>query len=466
MSQPESPAAPRFSGMRAFLIVQFGQFVSLFGSSMTRFALTLWAWEKTGEATSLALAGFFGFAPIVIFGPIAGALVDRWNRKFAMMISDLAAGLSTVGLLLIVVLAGQGALELWHVYIALFVAASFESFQWPAYSAAISTMLDKSQYSRAAGFQSLTESASGIFAPVLGGLLYTTIGLRGVMFLDVITFVVAIGSLLVVHIPQPVVTDEGRKSRSGNFLGEVSYGFRYIFSRPSLFGLQMVFFFINLVSTFAFTLVAALLLSRTINPDIPGLETGDRVLLGALQGVAAIGGLLGGILLSVWGGPKRRVYGVLGGMAVSSLFGTLVLGLGQSPLIWGFGMFMASFTLPVLNGSNQAIWQAKVAPDVQGRVFAVRRMIAQITSPVAMLIAGPLADNVFTPGMMEGGALAGTFGWLVGTGPGAGIGLMFVLAGLLGVAVAATAFTIPAIREVEDRLPDHVQATAAPAVAD
>lgn len=451
------------TGMRAFLLVQFGQFVSLFGTGMTRFALTLWAWDKTGEATSLALTGFFAFAPIVLFGPIAGALVDRWNRKFAMMISDLAAGLSTIFLLVILLLAGQDKLELWHVYIAVFLAGAFESFQWPAYSAAISTMLDKSQYSRAYGFQSITETASGIFTPVLGGLLYTAIGLTNILLIDVVTFLVAIGTLLIVHIPQPQTSEEGRKSRSGNFWTEVTYGFRYIFSRPSLIGLQMVFFFINLTSTFAFTVVAAMLLSRTTNPTIPDLVNGDKVLLGLLQGVGAVGGLIGGILLSTWGGPKKRVHGVLGGMALESLLGVVVLGLARAPIGWIFGMFMSSFFIPVLNGSNQAIWQAKVAPDVQGRVFAVRRLIAQVTSPISMLLAGPLADRFFEPGMMPDGALAPIFGWLVGTGPGAGMALMFVFAGLLGIAVAAIAYTIRPIREAETLLPDHQQPAPVPA---
>jgi hypothetical protein len=318
-------------------------------------------------------------------------------------------------------------------------------------------MLDKSQYSRAYGLQSITETAAGIFAPILGGLLYTTIGLQNVLLIDVVTFLAAIGTLLVVHIPRPIVTEEGRKSRSGNLWNEVTYGFRYIFSRPSLFGLQMVFFFINLTGTFGFTVMAPMLLSRTMNPAIPELVSGDKILLGFLQGVGAVGGLLGGILLSTWGGPKKRVYGVLGSMALESLLGIAVLGIARAPIGWAFGMFMSSLFMPLLNGSNQAIWQSKIAPDIQGRVFAVRRLIAQVTSPIAMLLAGPLADRVFEPGMMEGGALAGTFGWLVGTGPGAGMALMMVFAGILGTIVAVTAYSIRMIRDVETILPDHVQ---------
>ncbi len=451
--------APRFTGMRAFLIVWFGQVISLFGTGMSRFAITLWAWEKTGEATALALGGFFGFAPGIILSPIAGALVDRWNRKFAMMISDLLAGLATVGLLLVVVLAGIDRLELWHLYAALVVASIGEAFQFPAYSAATSTMIPKEQYARASGLQSIAEGASGIFSPVLAAVLYVSIGLAGLLIVDVITFLVAIGALLIVHVPQPVRTAAGEESRSSGFLNEILYGFRYIFSRPSLLGLQLVFFFINLTATFAFTVLPVLVLLHTASEANP---TGDKVLLGTLGGIASVGGLAGGIALSAWGGPKRKVNGVLGGMLASSLLGLTLFGLARGPILWAAASFFESFFIPLLNGSNQAIWQAKVAPDVQGRVFAVRRLIAQITVPVAMLIAGPLADRVFTPGMIEGGSLAPTFGWLVGVGPGSGISLMFVIAGLLGIIVALCAYLFPAIRDAETILPDHVQTATGP----
>lgn len=449
-------SAPSLSGMRGFLVIWVGQVVSFMGTGMSRFALTLWAWEMTGEATALALTGFFGFAPQVLLSPIAGALIDRWDRKFAMLISDLVAGLSTVALLMVIALAGIGQLQLWHVFIAVFVAGLGEAFQFPAYSAAISTLLKKEHYGRASGLLSIAESASSIFAPILGGLLYTTIGLIGVLLIDVITFGVAVVCLLLVHIPAPVRSEEGDNSRKAGFVSEILYGFRYILARPSLLGLQLVFFGINFVSTFAFIILPAMILSRT------GVyaEGGDKVLLGGLQSVASVGGLLGGILLGVWGGPKKKVHGVLLGMIGSSLIGTLILGVGQAALWWAVGSFFSAFFIPLLNGSNQAIWQAKVAPDVQGRVFSARRTIAQITAPIAMLLAGPLADRVFEPAMAVGGPWVPLFGGLVGQGPGAGMALMIVLGGVLGVVIGVAGYAFPAIREAETRLPDHVQAVA------
>src|SRR5262245_33181351 len=166
----------QLTGMRAFMLVWFGQVVSLLGTGMTRFALTLWAWDLTGQATALALVAFFSFTPMVIFSPIAGALVDRWDRKLVMMLSDLAAGLGTVVLFL---LSLTGNLHIWHVYIVAFFAGTFESFQFPAYSAAITVMVDKSQYSRTSALLGLAESISGIAAPIGAAALFVLIGLQG-----------------------------------------------------------------------------------------------------------------------------------------------------------------------------------------------------------------------------------------------------------------------------------------------
>ena len=441
------------SGMRAFTIVWAGQVVSLLGSAMTQFALTVWAYELTGSATALALVAFFGFGPSILFGPFAGALVDRWNRKLVMMLSDLGAGVSTIAILLLYL---SGSLQIWHLYVAAAFSGVFNTFQWPAYSAAISTMLPKEQYARANGMLGLAESVSGVFAPIFATALLAIIGIVGVLVIDIVTFSFAIGALLFVHIPQPKASADG-VSGKGSILQEAAFGFRYIVRRQSLLGLQLTFFFINLTSAFGMALLAPMLLARTGS---------EEAVLATVQSVGAVGGVLGGLLLSVWGGPKRRVHGVLLGMMGASLFGELLLGLGQSVIVWSVASFAQALLVPIINGSNQAIWQAKVPPDVQGRVFAARRMIAQFTIPISLLLAGPLADQVFEPGMMPGGALAALFGGLVGVGSGAGMGLMFVIVGLLGVVVSLIGYTVPAIRDAEALLPDHeVEQAAAPATS-
>jgi len=440
-------ATKRPQGMTAFIIVAIGQAISLIGSGMTGFAIIFWAWQETGQATTLALAGFFGFAPVVLVSPIAGALVDRLNRKLVMAVSDLAAGASTIILL---ILYQADALQIWHLYVLGAINGVFQAFQWPAFSAAISVMLPKEHYARANGILQLAQAGAGILAPGLAGALLGFLGISWVLVIDIITFSFAVGALLIIHIPEPKVTEEGLRSR-GSIWKEASYGFKYIWERKSLFWVQMVFFFVNLTATFGFTVMAAMILARTDN---------DAIALGSVQSIGAFGGVAGGLLLSVWGGPKRRIHGVLLGMIGVAIFNTTLMGLGRNLAVWGIAAFIGSLILPILNGSNQAIWQAKVAPDLQGRVFSVRRLIAQITAPAAMLMAGPLADRVFEPAMADGGSLAPVFGGLLGTGPGAGMALMFLISGALGILVGVAGYLSPLVRNVEDLLPDHDQLAA------
>jgi hypothetical protein len=271
------------------------------------------------------------------------------------------------------------------------------------------------------------------------------IDVDGIMIIDVITFLAAIGTLLLVHIPQPVTTEAGRQGQ-GSLWQESLYGFRYILARPSLLSLQMVFLSCNLLDTFSYIVFAPMILART----------GDNEMaLGSVQSVEALGGIVGGALVSLWGGPKRRIHGVLIGWLLVNLLGILPMGLGRVVVIWAGASFLSTFFTPLINGSDQAIWQTKVAPDVQGRVFATRLMLSQISIPVAMLLGGPLADLLFEPAMMPGGALAGMFGGLVGTGAGAGMALMLVLCGVLGALVSVGAYAVRTVRDVEDLVPDY-----------
>ena len=438
-----SPQSRLPTGMTAFTLIWFGQLISFVGTGMTRFALTVWAYETTGSAAVLAQVGFFSFVPIILVTPFAGALVDRWNRKLVMMLSDLGAGLSTIALLILYV---TGNLQIWHIMVAGAFAGIFESFQFPAFSASISTMLNKAQYVRANAMLSLAESASGIVAPVLAGFLLVAIGIGGIMTIDIITFSLAVIAVLLVHIPQPGRSREGAEAGAGIWR-EAAYGFRYIWRRPSLLGLQASFFFSNLFSSIGIILLPAMILARTGN---------NETTLGLVQSALGIGGVVGGLLLSTWGGPQRRIHGLLLGFIGISLLGQSLLGIGQALPLWAAAGFFVGFFIPFINGSNQAIWQAKVAPDVQGRVFAARRIFAQVTIPLGFLLGGYMADGIFEPLMMNpSGVVARFFEPLVGSGPGAGMGLIFVITGLLGAAVGLAGYVIPVIRNAEDILPDH-----------
>ena len=435
--------------MTGFTLLWLGQIISVLASFMTQFALTIWAFQETGQATALALVTVFFMTPFLLISPVAGVLVDRYNRKLMMMLSDLGAGVSTV---FILVMYSMGNLEIWHLYIAAAVNGTFNCFQWPAYSAAISLIVPKEQYGRVNGMMSLVEMGPAVLAPMLAGALLPLIGFAGVLWIDVITFSFAIGALLLIFIPQPEATEEGQAARGG-MLKEAVYGFRYIFERPSLLGLQLVFFFANFFAGIGIAVVAPMVLSRTGN---------NELIFGSVQSIGAIGGVVGGVLMSAWGGFKRRVNGVLIGWMVSGVIGMSLFGLGRALPVWGLAFFVSALVGPLINASNQAIWQAKVAPDLQGRVFSARRLIAWMTSPITPLIGGTLADFVLEPAMADGGSLAGTFGWLVGTGPGSGMALILIVTGLLATLVGAAGYFFPTVRNAEDLLPDHQQDAKTP----
>jgi len=422
--------------------VWLGQVVSLLGTAMSGFGLTIWAYERTGQATALALVGFFFMTPMLVISPVAGALVDRSNRKLMMMVSDLASGISTI---IVIFLYASGHLEVWHLYITNALMGLGQAFQWPAFSAAITTMMPKEQYGRANGLMALAESGSGIFAPILAGAMLAFIGLGGILMSDVTCLVSAVLALLGVHVPQPKITAAGKASQ-GSLWKESAFGLQYILKHPSLLGLQLVFLVGNFAASVAFTLMAAMILARTNN---------NEMALGSVNSIGAAGGVLGGVLMSAWGGTKKKVHGVLTGWILSGLLGTVLMGLGQGVVIWATAAFLGNMLIPWINGSNQAIWQAKVAPDVQGRVFSIRRLIAWFSNPLAMLIAGPLADRMLEPAMRTGGALVPTFAWLVGSGPGAGMSLVFIFAGLVSAMVGGIGYLLPVVRDAEQLMPDY-----------
>jgi MFS transporter, DHA3 family, macrolide efflux protein len=432
----------RPSGLTTFTVIWASQILSVLTTFMSQFARTVWAYEKTGSATALALVNVFFMVPFLIMTPVAGVMVDRYNRKLMMMMSDLGAGLATVALLALQLL---GRLEIWHLYAAAAFTGLFQPFQWPAYSASISLMVPKEHYSRANGMMSLIEMGPGVFAPLLAGALLVFIHLEGILLLDVITFVIAISVLLMVSIPQPP-KPEARPPGQGNAVREFLYGFQYILARPSLLGLQLVFLSCNLFLGLAMVVLPPMILARTGN---------NEGIFALVQSAGAIGGVVGGVVMSAWGGFKRRVNGVLLGWTLAGLLGVSFMGLGRTVAVWVAASFLGTLVGPLIDGSNQAIWQAKVAPEVQGRVFSVRMLIAWCAGPVTAFVAGPLSDFVLEPAMRPGGIWADRLGWLVGTGPGAGMSLLFVFSGILLVLIGMGGYFFPAVRNAERLLPDH-----------
>jgi MFS transporter, DHA3 family, macrolide efflux protein len=428
------------SGMRAFSIMWLGQVLSLLGSGMTRFAFIVWAWQQTGEATALVLIGFFTGVPALAANFFAGPLVDRWNRKTVIIAADLG---STAPVIILLALLLADRLEVWHLYLAGALAGASGAFHLLAFTASVTTMLPRQHYARASGMISLAEYIAVVGAPVIAGMLLGFVGLAGILVLDMVTFVLAVAGIALVRIPPPARDESDDRQPLWR---EALFGFRHIFSSVGLRALVMIYVAFSLFESLGYPLIAPMILARS----------GDNeLILGTVQSAMGIGGVVGGVLLSIWGGPKRRIHGLLWGVILTGLLGDLLMGLGQTLIVWLIAAFCLECFIPLLIGSGQAIWQVKVAPAIQGRVFAARRILTDAAGLAALLLAGVLADNVFEPAMMPGQPLAESLGGLVGTGPGAGMALLVALCGLLAGLVGVMGYLWPVLRQIEDRPPDQ-----------
>lgn len=424
--------------MRKFIIVWLGQIISFIGSDLTSFAVGIWIYQKTGSVTQLSLISLFILLPGIIVAPVAGALVDRWNRRVCMILSDCGAMSCSIA---IVSLITSGRLEIWHIYLAITLSSVFNTFGNLAYTANISLLVPKQHLGRASGMVQVADAVAQLVSPLLAGVLLAGVGLRGIIILDGITFIVSITALLSVRFPKAPITETVNRP----LLQQVVYGWNYIVRRKGLLALLIFFATSNFVVGIAEILVKPLVLSFT-----------NAAALGTLLSLASSGLMLGSILMSVWGGPKQnRILGVLGFEAILG-FCLIVIGLKPSITQITAAGFVGFFSVPMINGCSQAIWQVKVAPDVQGRVFAVRRALTLASRPLAYLVAGALADKVFEPLMSKNGVLAKTIGLIIGVGKGRGIALLFIITGVLTITSTFIAYQYPRLRQLEKELPDVI----------
>lgn len=431
--------APR--GLRVFLVVWLGQLVSLVGSSLTGFALGVWVYQRTGSVTQFAFIAFCNILPGVLLSPLAGALVDRWSHRRTMLLSDTGAVLSTLA---IAALLLGGQLEVWHIYVMTAISSALSAFQGPAYIAATTLLVPKQHLGRASGMIQMGRAMGLLVAPVLGALLLTSVQLQGVILLDLASFLFALITLLSVRFPKTRAMAAG-EARRGSLLHEIAYGWSYVVSHPGILSLILFFAAANLLGCILEVLVTPLVLSFA-----------STVALGTILSTGGMGMLAGSLMMSLWGGPRRRVNGMFGFMLLCGLW-MLIAGLDTSVLLVAVSAFLVFFCLPIIDGCSQVILQNKVAPEVQGRVFALSSALGAASLPLAYGVSGPLADHVFEPLMAVDGPLATSLGQFIGVGPGRGIGLMFIVVGMLTLVLTLVASRYPRLRLIEDELPDALR---------
>ncbi|HSV87001.1 MAG TPA: MFS transporter [Levilinea sp.] len=367
--------------MQPFFLIWTGQAFSILGSSIVQFALVWWMTRTTGSATVLATATFVAFIPEVLIMPFAGALVDRWNRRRVMIIADSCVALATLGL---VYLFWQGLEQLWHVYLILFIRSFGVLFHWTAMQASTSLMVPQAHLSRINGMNESLRGALKIVSPPLAALLIGLLPMFNILAVDVITAAVAILSLLMVKIPQPERSAVEKTFSARGVLADVAHGFRYVRAWTGLAMILLVATLLNFFQAPSTTLLP-LLVTQHFNGGIWHMSIA--------QSSSWIGILAGGLVLSAWGGTQRRIYTTLGGV-IGIAIGVLLQ--AAAPADWFllaiFGFALAGFMIAIANGPLYAILQSRVAPEMQGRVFALISTVSSATVPLSMVVAGPLAE--------------------------------------------------------------------------
>ncbi|RMG85114.1 MAG: MFS transporter [Chloroflexi bacterium] len=428
--------------LRTFYTLVITQALSLLGGYLSSFAVSVWIYTETGDATPIALTAFFGFVPRALLYSFAGAFVDRLDRRLVMALSDTGQAIAT---LLLYISLITGTFQLWHLYAVVFAQSLFQIFQGPAYTASITLLVPDTHRERANALRTLSTSIAQALAPSLGGLLYGLIGVEGAMFIDFATFIIAMAALLFLRIPRPEQTHIGRNF-SGSFWGQVLGGFRFMWLYRPLLVLILYIGTMNLLFSGILSITIPYVFARLTNTTQTGIVL-------SIYGLGAIGGSL---FMLAWGGLHPRVRVIVPGMA---LIGILLIGIGisQNAITLSLFLFLVMFIFALSSSAITSLLQAKVPPDVQGRVFAAMAQVSQLLTIVGYLLVGPLADTVFEPAVNM--PFWQNFALLVGDSAGAGIGLMFVFSGLLIFVSSVLIYRWPTIRYMERDLPDYATAT-------
>ncbi|WP_322704491.1 MFS transporter [Nostoc sp. DedQUE04] len=429
--------------MQLFIIVWIGQLIALIGSSTTAFALDIWVYNRTGSVTQFALISLFNTLPLILISPIAGPLVDRWDRRKTMIFADVLACLGTIAIGVLFVI---GRLEVWHIYLANTFTAVFMAFHMPAYTASTVLLVPKQHLNRANGLMSLMYGISIIIAPTLGGILLSIVHFQGIILLHVTSVSVAVVSLMLVRFPQ--VNTSVVTTAKSSFLSEATYGFTYLTARPGLLGL-ILFSASSLYLVGGINVITVPLVLNFVSVSV----------LGTILSLFGIAILAGGLLVSIWGGLERNIYAIYGCMLLNGVF-IIAAGLQPSLVIFTASIFLFSLTQPIVSSSTQAVMQKKVEPSVQGRVFAIKGAIEAAALPLGYITIGPLAEKVFEPLMATDGYLAGSIGQIIGVGSGRGMGLLLIIMGVLTILETSIAYLYPRLRFVEDELPNVSNAVA------
>lgn len=424
--------------MRTFYTLIITQALSTIGTMMTSLALGIWLFTETGSATPLMIVAFCMTLPNMLLRSFAGIFADRWDRRKVMIVSDAAQALPT---LLLVIGFATGNIALWQIYLATLVQAIFGMFQGPAFMSSMTLLVPERQRDRANALLGISGPLAGLIAPVIAGLLYVIVGVAGIMLIDLVTFLISAGVLMLVKIPQPESSSEGQQA-SGSLWKELRGSFRFLWARPQYLRLILFFTFLNLVIAGPSRLSPAYIIAIT----------GSEAAVGIVAAAFNLGLMVGALGFTALGGRRSRVKTILLGFMIVG-FWVAVHGMMRNVPLLAFSAFLITLPLVAAGSSMNALNQAKVPPDMQGRVFSMIWQIMDVTQPVSMLLTGPLIDRVLEPAV--GTAHWGVFAPLVGSQQGSGMGLLYIISGALLMGGCLLFYAQPKIRTLETDLPSY-----------
>jgi len=396
-----------------FLLIWFGQFISMIGSGLTIFALGVFVYQRTHAVSSYTLILFCVFLPPFILRPFGGILADRYDRRLMMLIGDLGA---TLGLLFIFFMMSRGDIQLWQIYLGIAVSSTFSAFQEPAYKASVTDFIPKDQYDKASGLMQLAGSAQHLISPFLAGILLTIIDIKFIFTIDISTFLIA--SAIIIWIRKAIGKTKIERSKQ-NFIDDFKEGVHAFSMNKGVVHLvvtiMIVLFFVGLIQALLLPMLLSITNARTA---------------GIAQSVYASGMLVGSLFIGLFGSKSKHVKVLFISLFLAGLF-FANLGLTTSIIFITVAGFMFFAVLLFVNTSIEVLIRKNIDNRKQGRVWSIISTITYLGSIVAFIVAGFLADKVFNPLLEVNGKLAGTVGSIIGTGEGRGIGLMLIVSGIM-----------------------------------
>ena len=376
---------------KKYIIFWLSQSISQLGSSMTSFSLILWIYEQKQSAMSVSVMSFCNYVPFIIVSLIAGSFVDKYSKKAIMLIADSIAALCS---LIVLILSISENLQVWNIYLVNIVIGFMNAFQSPASAVAIGKIVPKDKLSKVSGMNSFSSNLITVFSPVLSAVVFSFGGLGIILLIDLSSFIFAFFILLLlIHIPE---------NYNENYKKSILIGAKEVFAfLKSQNGLLFMIFTMALINFFS-----RLTYENILSPMILARSGGNNQILGYVNAAMGIGGIIGGIIISLKKGTDKNIRMIYFSAAISFLFGDILMAIGRNGFMWSIAGIAASLPIPFIMAGQNVIMYNRIPQEMQGRVFAVRNTIQFCTIPIGILLGGFFADYIFEPFMKSGNYLS------------------------------------------------------------